>query len=235
MVPENCSVHECRKAGPFRRGLCGMHYARLLRHGSPGTAEKQHAVSWAGKACQIDGCGKPVLSLGYCTPHYKRLRKYGDPLGKPVKPTTSERFWSKVDKSGDCWTWTGGQISSGYGAFHPVQGETIPVHRYVYANLVGEIPEGFHVDHRCHNDTDCPPGPCPHRLCVNPAHLEAVPPQVNVNRSHNSNIRKTHCPRGHEYTPENTRTQIKSYGEGRKCKTCEREGVYMKSLRKAAA
>ena len=31
-------------------------------------------------ACSVPGCGKPHQSLGYCNPHAKRLKRYGDPL-----------------------------------------------------------------------------------------------------------------------------------------------------------
>lgn len=30
--------------------------------------------------CLIDGCDDPVLARGWCTKHYKRWRRYGDPL-----------------------------------------------------------------------------------------------------------------------------------------------------------
>lgn len=30
--------------------------------------------------CNIDGCGKPHLARGWCGMHYRRWRKYGDPL-----------------------------------------------------------------------------------------------------------------------------------------------------------
>jgi hypothetical protein len=30
--------------------------------------------------CSIESCGKPHAGLGYCSSHYKRLKKYGDPL-----------------------------------------------------------------------------------------------------------------------------------------------------------
>ena len=29
----------------------------------------------------------------------------------------TERFWIKVDKSGECWLWTGGCFTNGYGSF----------------------------------------------------------------------------------------------------------------------
>lgn len=53
--------------------------------------------------------------------------------------------------------------------------------------------------------------------------------------------RKTHCPQGHEYTPENTylhktKDKQKSHG-GRSCKTCnrERQREYMRRKREGAS
>ena len=147
---------------------------------------------------------------------------------------TMRRFWSKVDQRGpdDCWPWTAGQNSQGYGGFHPAPGVTVLAHRWAYEDAVGPIPEGQHVDHTCHNDAGCPPGPCEHRLCCNPAHLEPVAPGENVNRSHNSNLRKTHCPRGHEYTPENTRLQVLATTTRRSCLTCARENDRLRAPRR---
>jgi len=136
------------------------------------------------------------------------------------------RFWAKVERKGpnECWPWTAAVMKkTGYGVFHPRKPETKLAHRVAYESQHGAIPDGMYVDHACHNGKGCPPGPCPHRKCCNPAHLEAVTNAENVNRSHNSNIQKTHCPRGHAYTPENTRLQIKASTTSRKCITCERE------------
>lgn len=33
------------------------------------------------KICTIEKCGNPVLALSFCSPHYQRFRRYGDPLG----------------------------------------------------------------------------------------------------------------------------------------------------------
>jgi hypothetical protein len=67
---------------------------------------------------------------------------------------------------------------------------------------------------------------CRNRCCVNPAHLEPVTRKVNLGRSPlvgrgagTAQTAKTHCPQGHEYTPENTRiARGKRY-----CKTCHRD------------
>jgi hypothetical protein len=70
-----------------------------------------------------------------------------------------ERFWPRVDRSGDCWEWRGGRIPQGYGAVW-INGQNHPAHRVAWELTVGPIPPGLMVLHRCDN----PP-------CVNPAHL----------------------------------------------------------------
>ena len=130
-----------------------------------------------------------------------------------------ERWELKVDKSGDCWIWTGCLVNdNGYGAFR-VAGRNYGAHRWGYEQLVGPVPDGMELDHICHTRDllRClESGACLHRRCVNPDHLEPVTRLENVRRSERA-LAKTHCSKGHEYTPENT-----AYDRGAQvCRTCK--------------
>lgn len=119
-------------------------------------------------------------------------------------------FWSRVNVRGpdDCWEWLRGK-SEGYGSFANTNGSD-RAHRISYELLVGPVPEGLELDHLCRN-----------RCCVNPAHLEPVTRRENILRGDGltaNRARKTHCIRGHEFTPENTRWK----GTRRNCRECER-------------
>lgn len=143
------------------------------------------------------------------------------------KPLRIRAFIAHVDSTAGpdaCWPWRGRIDADGYGNFGKGSGRA---HRAAYELMVRPIPDGLRIDHLCHNaDESCPGGvTCRHRRCVNPAHLDAVTQRENLLRSKltgpHRNAAKTHCPRGHEYTPENTysRTTTKGYRR-RECRTC---------------
>lgn len=120
--------------------------------------------------------------------------------------TRLERFWARVDKSGDCWLWTGSRSGNGYGRLW-LNKHMIYAHRFAYELLVGPIPEGLQIDHLCRV-----------RHCVNPAHLEPVTQGVNIRRGRNWQREKSHCPQGHPYDRENTHW----YRSMRYCRACDR-------------
>src|SRR6267142_469485 len=59
-----------------------------------------------------------------------------------------ERFWSKIDKSGDCWLWTAGSGSTGYGYFY-IGRVQYAAHRFAWVSKHGPIPAGMQVLHSC--------------------------------------------------------------------------------------
>ena len=120
--------------------------------------------------------------------------------------TPEERFWPKVDQTGDCWLWLAGK-SLGYGLFWVSPERRTTGHRFAYELLKGPIPEGLVLDHLCRNPS-----------CVNPDHLEPVTTGENTRRGVNHERRKMHCPQGHPYDTANTYVDAHSW---RKCRTCQ--------------
>ena len=124
-----------------------------------------------------------------------------------------------------CWPWYGYIRPDGYGEI-AVNGERMRAHRYMYELLCGPIPDGLTVDHLCRN-----------RRCVNPAHLEPVPPRENTQRAfyhgrerQESDGRSTKCKRGHEQKGLNV--YFAPSNGARHCKPCR---TYLEKLRRAKA
>ena len=123
--------------------------------------------------------------------------------------------WTYKDPNSGCWLWLGFITNRGYANSknRSFPGEQLG-HRLSYMYHVGPIPEGTEIDHLCRVCS-----------CVNPAHLEAVTHAENQRRGHSfaaTNHRKTHCLRGHEFTPDNTYISL-SGRHKRRCKICELE------------
>jgi hypothetical protein len=82
------------------------------------------------------------------------------------------RFWRHVDKTGNCWIWTGTKSDNGYGrhsmTYPGEKAYDVKAHRYSWALANGPIPEGIEIDHACHTT-----------LCVNPDHLRAATRKQN--------------------------------------------------------
>ena len=113
---------------------------------------------------------QPILEN--VTVHYTRQLRHGSPEKvQQIHGDDNSRFWSKVDKTNECWNWLGTEHSAGYGKFS-IDGKYHYAHRVSYEKLVGEIPPGMEINHICHN-----------RKCVNPDHLRVTTPKQN-NENH---------------------------------------------------
>lgn len=157
--------------------------------------------------CMVSDCDTAAKTRGWCTRHYKRWHRYGNPtaggalrIADPI-----ERLHSRINKTDTCWLYTGQVNNKGYGVF-AVGNTKRGAHVVVYELLVGPVPDGLELDHRCRVT-----------LCVNPDHLESVTHAENQRRM---GLAQTHCRRaGHPYTPDNT---YRSPRGERRCRKCAR-------------
>lgn len=134
-------------------------------------------------------------------------KRYRDPI---------QSFLHKItlaDSGSGCWEWTAFILWTGYGRMR-VNNKGVYAHRFSYETFVGEIPYGLVIDHLCRN-----------RKCVNPNHLRVVTQRENLlcgDTIPAKHAIKTHCPHGHEYTPENTRIERRGHIKMRNCRACKR-------------
>lgn len=108
-----------------------------------------------------------------------------------------ERFWAKVDQSGECWLWTAGRDKQGYGRFGLRVGgraTSVLAHRLSFQIANGYLCRALQVDHRCHVEA-----------CVNPAHLRLTTSKQNTEHRSKAKIHSSSGVRGvywHKHTKQ---------------------------------
>lgn len=205
-----CSFDDCHRVARSR-GHCASHAAqrRAGKELRPIRPMAPRGEFPAGSPCRADACSRASEKRGYCGTHYAAFMR-GTSLN-PLDLAPLDWFFARVIQGeGDCWLWNRGRNQNGYGQFL-ARGtrKNVYAHRWAYEALRAEIPEGLVIDHLCRTPS-----------CVNPWHLEPVPPVVNWIRGvapSAINKKKTHCKRGHEFSPENT---MRRSNGARRCRQC---------------
>lgn len=150
----------------------------------------------ADATCSVASCDRTAAITGrtgykgltpygspLCDAHEQRWRKHGDVMAdKPLQRKHPREEWPAVlyrrlrfdppDRlPTGCIVYTGA-LSRGYGHVRGPEGKTIKVHRAMWEEVRGPVPEGLELDHLCMN-----------RSCCNPGHLEPVTHQLNILRA----------------------------------------------------
>lgn len=134
-----------------------------------------------------------------------------------VEKRVVDRFWSKVNKSNDCWLWMKAKTSDGYGAWSfPVNGKfrMMRAHRFAYLVTNGSQ-KNDELHHLCEN-----------KICVRPDHLKDVTRKEHMNVTPGTYgykwAHRTHCENKHELSGDNLLPWALKRG-WRKCRACSIE------------
>lgn len=167
----NSTAEAATKAGLSKSKAAGL-ACRLRKFGCTlkfmpiGFVDHNEFVEiWNSSAALSEAAKKVRMKKHSCRTLAVRLRKFGVSLKYMPRECSAidakVRFWEYVQKSDNCWTWTGCTNQNGYGQINADRGERrVLAHRLSYEIHYGEFDASLNVCHHCDN----PP-------CVRPDHL----------------------------------------------------------------
>lgn len=141
-----------------------------------------------------------------------------------------ERFWEKVEKTNNCWLWTGRKNKYDYGEVS-YKGKVWKAHRLSYLIEYGSFDTSLYVCHYCDNPS-----------CVRPEHLFLASQKTNMldmsKKVRHGNQKPVQsyedwlsirpnksmsdkCKNGHEFSQINTRIKKRGGGFARVCRECQ--------------
>ncbi len=105
------------------------------------------------RACKVAGCDGSHEGHGWCRIHYRRWRKYGDPLAGGTSPGEAARYYRDVVLTydgDDCLVWPYGK-SDGY-AVLAIPGRSKWLTKLICEDVYGAPPTSLHEGaHSCGN------------------------------------------------------------------------------------
>ena len=122
------------------------------------------------RVCSIAGCGRQQIARGFCHSHWRRWRRYGDPLGGQIIHGDVRRFIdAAVDyKSDGCLLWPYSVNRQGYGQA-TYNGNTYRAHNLICRLVYGDpLNPRYQASHGCGI-----------KLCIAPRHLHWKTPKGN--------------------------------------------------------
>ena len=140
----------------------------------------------ATRTCALQGCGRPHVARGMCAKHYQRWSKHGDPrapVGRRPYNMTSDDLISWISKQmvegqdGCLFVPSIGTNSKGRPSIY-IRGKLQLVHRWLYEQRHGPVPEHRYCAHRCLN-----------KKCVNTDHLYLASASENAHGEPEAGIR----------------------------------------------